>query len=102
MKRRPPGSPRFPDTTLFRSLDDTAPPIPRQKRRKDHREGDARDGQQQLDRKSGSAGMPRPNSYAGFCLNKAATAIVGACWGTWMRERIPKKDPNNAKRMFFE
>jgi len=27
---------------------------------------------------------------------------VGACWGTWMLERIPKKDPNNAKRMIVD
>src|SRR4051794_41334124 len=30
-----------------------------------------------LDRKSGSAGMPRPISYAVFCLKKKTTLIIG-------------------------
>src|SRR5436190_11551963 len=30
-----------------------------------------------LDRKSGSAGMPRPTSYAVFCLKKKRTADAG-------------------------
>src|SRR5438132_4532609 len=30
-----------------------------------------------LDRKSGSAGMPRPTSYAVFCLKKKTTINVG-------------------------
>src|SRR5690348_18175102 len=29
-----------------------------------------------LDRKNGSAGMPRPNSYAVFCLKKKTTAAT--------------------------
>src|SRR5947208_7951000 len=32
-----------------------------------------------LDRKSGSAGMPRPRSYAVFCLKKS-TRIASASW----------------------
>src|SRR5437016_7637556 len=30
-----------------------------------------------LDRKSGSAGMPRPISYAVFCLKKKKTGVAG-------------------------
>src|SRR5205809_2349517 len=47
MIRRPPRSTLFPYTTLFRS-----------------------------DRKSGSAGMPRPSSYAVFCLKKKIDHLV--------------------------
>src|SRR2546430_12937119 len=75
MIRRPPRSTLFPYTTLFRSADPkffaclvrfesssvpttlpTAYDVSRNRRR--------------LDRKSGSAGMPRPISYAVFCLKK--------------------------------
>src|SRR5438874_6312354 len=31
------------------------------------------------DRKSGSAGMPRPISYAVFCLKKKIGGLAGAC-----------------------
>src|SRR5689334_24604835 len=66
MTRRPPRSTLFPYTTLFRStlrvragntdvLTDAEGNV-RQKLR--------------ADRKSGSAGMPRPSSYAVFCLKK--------------------------------
>src|SRR5438876_5198704 len=34
-------------------------------------------GGQQLDRKSGSAGMPRPISYAVFCLKKKNVPVRG-------------------------
>src|SRR5438094_5740933 len=66
MIRRPPRSTLFPYTTLFRSIGNSfintisftvfpeiVPSI-----------GNS------LDRKSGSAGMPRPISYAVFCLKK--------------------------------
>ncbi|MEZ2341508.1 AAA family ATPase [Microcoleus sp.] len=33
---------------------------------------------------------------------RGSTAIVGACWGVWMLDRIPKPDPNNAKRMIVD
>src|SRR5437588_2286592 len=33
------------------------------------------------DRKSGSAGMPRPNSYAVFCLKKKTSSHVATSWG---------------------
>src|SRR5438093_7587390 len=70
MIRRPPRSTLFPYTTLFRSAADKG---------KDTRdylaaafpELNAWEMQQQdKDRKSGSAGMPRPISYAVFCLKK--------------------------------
>src|SRR2546423_8860308 len=78
MIRRPPRSTLFPYTTLFRSP-------PRFGGMKTYNwEGVNPDGYfldklepipsgltpSQLDRKSGSAGMPRPISYAVFCLKK--------------------------------
>src|SRR5437899_7193538 len=39
-----------------------------------------KDGERQRrpsDRKSGSAGMPRPRSYSGFCLKKKESALPG-------------------------
>src|SRR5258708_31400784 len=77
MIRRPPRSTLFPYTTLFRSNDQikemtrkvSAEPLFRsndqikEMTRKVSAEVD-------LDRKSGSAGMPRPISYAVFCLKK--------------------------------
>src|SRR5437867_7771311 len=71
MIRRPPRSTLFPYTTLFRSLENektvtqfcrklAAEPLFRSECR---------------DRKSGSAGMPRPISYAVFCLKKKKQRI---------------------------
>src|SRR5438552_12735992 len=88
MLRLPPRSTLFPYTTLFRSvLYGNLPP--REISMKDvFRSGDSSkkfkiaEGQwyryapsknilhRNLDRKSGSAGMPRPISYAVFCLKK--------------------------------
>src|SRR5438552_9096267 len=77
MIRRPPRSTLFPYTTLFRSKDwfryeshfvhgrDSLVDI--LKERGLLSESDA---EPLLDRKSGSAGMPRPISYAVFCLKK--------------------------------
>src|SRR5204863_1612077 len=67
MIRRPPRSTLFPYTTLFRS--------PRQQEPYDqyHENSHAKHWDYHktpLDRKSGSAGMPRPISYAVFCLKK--------------------------------
>src|SRR2546430_8755733 len=68
MIRRPPRSTLFPYTTLFRSIDH-ADFI-------DHAaflgtiNPDTNKIPKHLDRKSGSAGMPRPISYAVFCLKK--------------------------------
>src|SRR5437879_9637996 len=78
MIRRPPRSTLFPYTTLFRSLFGVIILIANilkrafssqlaaklRNRLKDIRE----------DRKSGSAGMPRPISYAVFCLKKKRKA----------------------------
>src|SRR5437773_9420474 len=74
MTHRPPRSTLFPYTTLFRS-------DPRQQEPYDqyHENSHAKHwdyhktpliGRQPTDRKSGSAGMPRPISYAVFCLKK--------------------------------
>src|SRR5262249_61827759 len=68
MIRRPPRSTLFPYTTLFRSY-----PLD------GRHDGDhPKDTVQQecRDRKSGSAGMPRPISYAVFCLKKKKPTAV--------------------------
>src|SRR5437660_5362883 len=43
------------------------------------------------DRKSGSAGMPRPISYAVFCLKKKMTRVVvnGTLEATWQWQTSP-------------
>src|SRR4028119_109610 len=66
MIRRPPRSTLFPYTTLFRSdlAECASPAAGAQPPRADRRR------LRTLDRKSGSAGMPRPISYAVFCLKK--------------------------------
>src|SRR5436305_5529334 len=68
MLRRPPRSTLFPYTTLFRSLIQASAVL-------DLTEDDfdfltSNKVTRQKDRKSGSAGMPRPISYAVFCLKK--------------------------------
>src|SRR5205823_9642271 len=86
MIRRPPRSTLFPYTTLFRSRRSDV--MSKGKKRSGARPGRPQPlrgtkgkrkgarlwyvGGQQLhqDRKSGSAGMPRPISYAVFCLKK--------------------------------
>src|SRR2546428_6378889 len=89
MIRRPPRSTLFPYTTLFRSIGrlitiSTTPVIAGDSFEMDAvgalrlsplRRGLAieKDGERQ-DRKSGSAGMPRPISYAVFCLKKKTDA----------------------------
>jgi hypothetical protein len=42
------------------------------------------------------------NDAIGVERARGSTAIVGACWGTWMLDRIPKPDPNNNKRMIVD
>src|SRR5207253_7544471 len=64
MIRRPPRSTLFPYTTLFRS---TLFPYTTLF---DREERYSRFPRLCADRKSGSAGMPRPISYAVFCLKK--------------------------------
>src|SRR5690242_21315213 len=71
MIRRPPRSTLFPYTTLFRSCHaqeqrNAAQNVYRSVEH-DQKTGLTTFGQ---DRKSGSAGMPRPISYAVFCLKK--------------------------------
>src|SRR5258708_22105585 len=91
MIRRPPRSTLFPYTTLFRSA--VQPDIEAERKKRDEIEagksycsrrfgGATCDDKTSatvtfpasisslLDRKSGSAGMPRPISYAVFCLKK--------------------------------
>src|SRR5436305_4321994 len=78
MFRRPPRSTLFPYTTLFRSLrhgsDKTL-----QVGYANHFYRSAHKFEQIKmigDRKSGSAGMPRPISYAVFCLKKKKMSFV--------------------------
>src|SRR5260370_10104909 len=78
MIRRPPRSTLFPYTTLFRSREGSR----NRRRLKANQTGKKfrvgiksnistnRNNLNFLDRKSGSAGMPRPISYAVFCLKK--------------------------------
>src|SRR5437764_6712871 len=68
MIRRPPRSTLFPYTTLFRSISLVAVGGKRTSARVNivPCSGTKKRG----DRKSGSAGMPRPISYAVFCLKK--------------------------------
>src|SRR5438128_6064489 len=76
MLRRPPRSTLFPYTTLFRSPviagDSFEMDAVGALRLSPLRRGLAidRERQRRPDRKSGSAGMPRPISYAVFCLKK--------------------------------
>src|SRR5688572_31732636 len=78
MIRRPPRSTLFPYTTLFRSpLKDIRDEYnyPKKKGIKDEcsrllEASTMKSRTLILDRKSGSAGMPRPISYAVFCLKK--------------------------------
>src|SRR5438874_5945607 len=44
-----------------------------------------------LDRKSGSAGMPRPISYAVFCLKKKKRRLTYAPHGDGVAERQPRR-----------
>src|SRR5256885_4134597 len=73
MIRRPPRSTLFPYTTLFRSVNATPLPTVNTTGYIDHAAflGTINpDTNKSGDRKSGSAGMPRPISYAVFCLKK--------------------------------
>src|SRR2546430_11253311 len=83
MIRRPPRSTLFPYTTLFRSgrlhfhavhfmrTLPTGSVDPNFGRRvRNRRQNKGQRYLKEVDRKSGSAGMPRPISYAVFCLKK--------------------------------
>src|SRR5258706_4049089 len=92
MIRRPPRSTLFPYTTLFRSFLENEKTVTQFCRKlaaerplKDIRDEynypkkkGTKDECSRLleDRKSGSAGMPRPISYAVFCLNKKISPDV--------------------------
>src|SRR5438067_5193453 len=83
MVRRPPRSTLFPYTTLFRSLCVTIFVIlvvwfllPRVARLMIHTPTAI--SKNHTDRKSGSAGMPRPISYAVFCLKKKKVCQTGS------------------------
>src|SRR5947207_12616506 len=86
MIRRPPRSTLFPYTTLFRSVGAL--------RLSPLRRGLAIDSTVDIftleliarDRKSGSAGMPRPISYAVFCLKK--------------KKKKKKKKKNKKKKIY--
>src|SRR5437764_8717065 len=71
MIRRPPRSTLFPYTTLFRT-----PSVDKQASHFVHIPGLSYSGVKSPDRKSGSAGMPRPISYAVFCLKKKNHAAI--------------------------
>src|SRR5207244_959562 len=79
MRWRAPQSTFFPYTTLFRSRSGARPGRPQPLRGTKGKRKGARlwyvGGQ---DRKSGSAGMPRPISYAVFCLKKKIRERKGA------------------------
>src|SRR4051794_41470515 len=98
MIRRPPTSTLFPYTTLFRSFDNGDMYVDGHKAASDVRDEFVSvteklmdelaqcynvlpqlERQKQPDRKSGSAGMPRPISYAVFCLKKKTNKIISAC-----------------------
>src|SRR5437868_13240107 len=68
MIRRPPSSTLFPYTTLFRSCHADYFDFERIEALKPAKPLSVQ--QECRDRKSGSAGMPRPISYAVFCLKK--------------------------------
>src|SRR5438067_9186780 len=73
MIRRPPRSTLFPYTTLFRSSGRVQQTYKHSVPRffvPEHGTMFTLAQEQRKDRKSGSAGMPRPISYAVFCLKK--------------------------------
>src|SRR3712207_8182949 len=85
MIRRPPRSTLFPYTTLFRSrasikmtgvsnLQSFIASMTQKLTLSDISD----ESKNYLDRKSGSAGMPRPISYAVFCLKKKSAFVLAA------------------------
>src|SRR5438034_2202347 len=72
MIRRPPRSTLFPYTTLFRSRDIGRMVLAAEGRKANDSHADCYQYfcESLADRKSGAAGMPRPISYAVFCLKK--------------------------------
>src|SRR5260370_32655792 len=78
MIRRPPRSTLFPYTTLFRSAPSYVSPayylLEGFPFIQEPPSGDLNEWE--ADRKSGSAGMPRPISYAVFCLKKKTDGFL--------------------------
>src|SRR5437660_6048615 len=70
MIRPPPRSTLFPYTTLFRSIGKILTSRLSLSKHLAHNLGNLLLLGKSVDRKSGSAGMPRPISYAVFCLKK--------------------------------
>src|SRR2546423_11859889 len=102
MIRRPPRSTLFPYTTLFRSLMVTVCPSQFATRRTLFHvlvgcgllmlKVKKRPACSELDRKSGSAGMPRPISYAVFCLKKKKKCVDGQCRDPMILSRLCVSD----------
>src|SRR4026208_2642511 len=90
MIRRPPRSTLFPYTTLFRSG------CRRRVGARGRRCGTSR-RPGAPDRKSGSAGMPRPISYAVFCLKKEK--LPGHEIATWYRGTHPRLTQSQPKHL---
>src|SRR5438477_7734263 len=96
MIRRPPTSTLFPYTTLFRSQSHLSfcglPQYLVERRRvvtqilkqNAKREMRLRLGKVTVDRKSGSAGMPRPISYAAFCFKKKLKEVSSVRLTNWL------------------
>src|SRR5687767_15602239 len=98
LKHRPPTTTLFPYTTLFRSLKPAIEAcgistLSQSPMLGFHKQMDNRIkllGIEKEDRKSGSAGMPRPTSYAVCCLKKTTTRAAeprcecasASCWST--------------------
>src|SRR5437762_3706678 len=106
MIRRPPRSTLFPYTTLFRSTYQRRAPLrlPLVPRNGCGRPGRA--PERFLDRKSGSAGMPRPISYAVFCLKKKNEYAMGikhqlTIGGRTKISKFPKRDQFAAELIYF-
>src|SRR5437762_4747556 len=76
MIRRPPRSTLFPYTTLFRSTKEIQYLNAKGALTYTDIAGDPVLYGKSVDRKSGSAGMPRPISYAVFCLKKKNCAFA--------------------------
>src|SRR5438270_5127765 len=96
MIRRPPRSTLFPYTTLFRSRQNTKDQVYAQNemlayQQKESTARVAKQASHFVDRKSGSAGMPRPISYAVFCLKKKNSRLGGPCRGRVDRNEIRRR-----------
>src|SRR4051812_1081473 len=89
---RPPRSTLFPYTTLFRSgwfiVFDTLT-LADDRLEAFYDNPNALRDYHKTDRKSGSAGMPRPISYAVFCLKKKNSALLEGL--DWKRVHAPRQ-----------